>query len=172
MAIETTVSVEEYLRGDYVPSCEYVDGVLVPRPMPNWQHALLQIWIGALIMKLYPAYLAGSELHNRLRDREFRIPDIAVDSRSNVELTRYAEKPPYLCVEILSPEDRIGATFAKLERYHDWGVPYCWVVDPEKRRVWTYSKDGEPQEAIESITAGEIRLPLSEIFSILDRATA
>jgi hypothetical protein len=28
----------------------------------------------------------------------------------------------HLCVESLSPEDRIGAVIAKCEDYHDWGV--------------------------------------------------
>lgn len=29
-----------------------------------------------------------------------------------------------LCCEILSPEDRLGATLAKCEEYHAWGVPF------------------------------------------------
>lgn len=83
----------------------------------------------------------------------------------------YPEKPVFLCIEILSPEDRIGAMFAKCERYHDWGVPHCWIVDPMTRRAWSYPKGGEPRE-VSRLEAGEIVVELPEAFSILDRKPA
>jgi Uma2 family endonuclease len=133
-------------------------------------HSVLQAWISALIMRQYPQYLAGGEVHARLRPNEFRLPDVAVQLRTVAQQESYAEQPLLLCVEILSPEDRLGATFAKCERYHDWGVPVCWVIDPIKRRAWSYSRDGEPLVSDTSLQAGDITLMLADVFAVLDGA--
>ncbi len=104
----------------------------------------------------------------RLSAAEYRLPDIAVQLRTVISGESYAEQPPLLCVEILSPEDRLGAIFSKCERYHDWGVPVCWVIDPMKRRAWSYEKAGEPLPQEGDLVAGDIKLSLVEVFSILD----
>jgi Uma2 family endonuclease len=164
----TLVPVEEYLRNLNDTRCEYLDGVMIEKPMPTWMHAVLQAWMSALIMRQYPKYLAGGEVHFRLRSNEFRLPDIAVQRREIIEKESYAEQPPAVCVEILSPEDRIGGIFVKCERYHDWGVPVCWVIDPIKRRAWTYERGGEPAQQTDVLVASDIRLSLVDVFSILD----
>jgi hypothetical protein len=74
------VSVEEYLKTDYEPNCEYLDGVLVPKPLPDHIHSKLQ--------KLLILMLAGTEekygldplpeLHIRITATRFRVPDFAV----------------------------------------------------------------------------------------------
>lgn len=48
----TLISEEEYLRTDYEPNCEYVDGVVVPKALPNATHYALQ---GLLCCLLMPA---------------------------------------------------------------------------------------------------------------------
>jgi Uma2 family endonuclease len=166
----TFVPVEEYLRNLDDAHCEYVDGVLIEKPMPTWMHAALQAWISAVIMRQYPQYIAGGEVHSRLRPTEFRLPDIAVQLRTIAQQENYAEHPPALCVEILSPEDRLGGVFQKCERYHDWGIPVCWIVDPVKRRAWKYERQGEPLLVADHLTASDIRLPMPNVFSILDAA--
>jgi Uma2 family endonuclease len=162
------VPVEEYLRDIDNTHCEYVDGVLVDKPVPTWMHGVLQAWIAVLIMRRFPQYFAAAEVHSRLRDTEFRLPDIAVQLRDVVQKESYAKQPPLLCIEILSPEDRLGATFAKCERYHDWGVPVCWVIDPEKRRAWSYERSGEPVQASTDLKAADIHLTFADLFSVLD----
>lgn len=117
-------------------------------------------------MKLFPQFVVANEVHAHLRPTEFRLPDILVDLPENVT-SSYAERPAYLCIEILSPDDRLGAMFQKGERYHDWGVPHCWIIDPQKRKAWTYPRNGEPAEAAGEISAGEIVLSIAEIFSRL-----
>lgn len=154
---------EQYLRTSYEPPCEYVDGRLIEKPPPTWQHGILQAWIGSLIVKLFPRFVVGSGVRAHLRPTEFRLPDILVDVPENVN-SAYAEHAAYLAIEILSPEDRLGAMFEKCERYHDWGVPHCWVVDPQKRKAWTYPRGGEPAEATEDLRAGEIVLPIANVM--------
>lgn len=55
----------------------------------------------------------------------------------------YPTEPVLLGIEILSPTDRLGAVLAKCEQYNQWGVPFCWVVLPDKQTAWQYHADGE-----------------------------
>jgi Uma2 family endonuclease len=162
------VPIEDYLKTFSDTHCEYVGGVLIEKPMPTWMHAVLQAWISALVMRKYPQYLAGGEVHARLTKTEFRLPDIAVQRREIVEQETYAERPPVLCVEILSREDQLAAIFEKCERYHRWGVPMCWVIDPVTREAWMFEHGGEPSLERDELVASEIHLALAEVFSVLD----
>ncbi len=47
------------------------------------------------------------------------------------------DQPPFIAVEILSPDDRLNAVREKLEEYKSWGVPHVWLVDPHSRRMYT-----------------------------------
>ena len=79
---------------------------------------------------------------------------------------RYPTEPVRLCVEILSPGDRRRAMLAKCKEYHASGVPFCWVVDPEKQTAWQYHSGGEPEhlERGDTLTAGELIISLDELF--------
>ena len=107
------------------------------------------------------------ELTARLRDTQFYVPDVAIEELAKPIQGRYPgpDEPVLLCVEIVSPPDRVGKLFGKCEEYHKWGVPYCWVVDPERRLAWEYFPDDvEPWKMEESLTAGPIHLELAEVF--------
>jgi Uma2 family endonuclease len=114
MSATAQVSVEEYLRRTEKPYCEYVDGVQNPKPTPTTLHGLIEFMLCLLLRK------QGVEV----------IPDVIAAPA----LQRpYPTEPVLLCVEILSPDDRVGAMLAKCEQYHARGVPFCWVIDPEKQ---------------------------------------
>ena len=164
MATGTQVSVEEYLSTSYKPACEYIDGVLIQKPMPTFQHSVIQGRI-AVLMSLFPDYHALPELTVRLRDAEWLVPDVAIVKRDQVE-EPYPTKPVHACIEILSPEDRFAKVLAKLEDYFTWGVPYCWVIDPMKQKAWNVEPDGEPNEVPRggALRAGEIEISLSDLF--------
>ena len=78
----------------------------------------------------------------------------------------YPTEPVLLCVEILSPEDRVGAMLAKCEQYHAWGVPFCWVIDPEKQTGWQYHAGNEPERVAPggTLLAGDLSVPLPDLF--------
>jgi Uma2 family endonuclease len=169
MASRVLVPVEEFLaniNGKYEHT-EYVDGALIEKSVPDLFHGMLQMWFGHLFAR-YRQYAAASEVHSRVRPTEYRIPDIAVQRRGLAVAERYPETPYVLAVEILSPDDRLGATLAKCETYHEWGVPYCWVLDPERRRAWIYNRGDEPRRAEEALEAGDIRFTLAEVWQGLD----
>jgi Uma2 family endonuclease len=164
MATATHVPVDEYLRTSYEPNCEYIDGVLRPKAMGTKKHSRLQVRLGALLEQL--GYEAGSELTVKIRQGKYLIPDVAADKHI---ADPYPDQPVLLCVEILSPGDRPGSMLAKCEEYHAWGVPYCWVLDPEKEIAWEYHNGGIPDQrsASESLRAGEIEIPVAGLFASL-----
>jgi hypothetical protein len=53
---------------------------------------------------------------------------------------------------------------AKCDRYHDFGVRFCWVVDPVSRRAWECHRGAQPREVTGSLT-GPCALRLSDLFA-------
>ena len=49
--------------------------------------------------------------------------------------------PPYLCVEILSPEDTAVETLEKVREYMHFGVAWVWVIDPVSLTGQVHSRD-------------------------------
>jgi Uma2 family endonuclease len=162
MSAAALVSVEDYLRLTEKPTCEYVDGVLYPKPMPTTLHALIQKILMALLDR--QGVQALSEVTVRLSPTRYLVPDVIA---APVIQSPYPTEPVLLCVEILSPEDRVGAMLAKCERYHEWGVPFCWVIDPEKQTAWQYHSGGEPErvDRTGTLIAGSLAVHLAELFA-------
>lgn len=169
---EALVNVEEYIarfvEGGEKPLCEYVDGELSPKPLPSRAHSQIQANIIYRIREHWSQQFNPlPELSTRLREMRFYVPDVAVEDRTKPIGGSYPgpNNPVFLCVEILSPPDRIGKLFAKCEEYHSWGVPHCWIIDPERKRAWEYApNDREPRLAENQLAAGSIVLPLGEVF--------
>ncbi len=164
MEVSTTalMPVEEYLRLTEKPYREYRDGDVSAKTMPTKHHSVIQY---ALLMLLRNQGVQPlPELTVRLSATKYLVPDVVVAEDFPGP---YPTEPVRLCCEILSPEDRLGATLSKCEEYHAWGVPYCWVIDPVKRTAWEYHMSGEPVRAAESLRAGELTVSLEELFAAL-----
>src|SRR5580704_5487820 len=162
MSAAALISVEDYLHQTEKPYCEYVDGVLHPKPMPTKLHALAQYMLLVLLRR--QGVEALPELTVRISATRYLIPDVAA---APMLQSPYPTEAVLLCAEVLSPEDRIGAMLAKCELYHSWGVPFCGVVDPEKQTAWQYHSGGEPERVARgsTLTAGELSVHLEELFS-------
>ena len=77
-------------------------------------------------------------------------------------------KPPFICIEILSPEDRWPRIQQRIDDYLAMGVPYVWVLDPATKTAYSAT----PAERTQQVTGGvlktqnpSVELPLSEIFT-------
>jgi len=114
MSPTTVMTADEYSRTSFRPGCEYRDGVLTRKSIPTWKHAALQLKIGSYILNNYSGFLPGSELTVRLSENRFLVPDIAVQRKDEIQ-DPYPIEPVHLCVEILSPEDRMSEMIAKGE---------------------------------------------------------
>ena len=164
MSTATLVTVEEYLRLTEKPNREYRDGVLYLKTTATTFHGLLQMMLGIMLRKL--GLQAASEVTLRLSPTKYLVPDVIA---ATVLQHPYPTEPVLLCCEILSPDDRLGETLAKCEEYHAWGVPYCWIVDPQKRTAWEYHVAGEPHRASGNLQAGDFAISLDELFSALPK---
>jgi len=74
----------------------------------------------------------------RLSESRFLVPDIAVQRRDKIQ-DPYPTEPIHLCVEILSPDDRMSDIVARGEEYLAWGVPMVWIIDPVNHVAWEFS---------------------------------
>ncbi len=74
--------------------------------------------------------------------------------------------PPFLCVEILSPEDRMTRVWERLHDYFEMGVPNVWLIDPENRIAHIASPAGDLHRVTDTLRTADpvLEVPLSEIF--------
>jgi len=166
MGTRALVPVEEYLATEYEPDCDYVDGELVDRNVGEKDHSKVQTRLTALLFnqrgKL--GIHVFTEQRVRIGPRRFRVPDICVVVGKEPEEQVFTA-PPFLCIEVLSPEDRASRVQEKLDDYFAFGVQCVWVIDPRRRRAYIHSTSGvmEAKEGLETDDP-KISVDLREIF--------
>jgi Uma2 family endonuclease len=138
--------------------------------MPTRKHGLIQARLAHLITRAFQDFEAASKVTVQIRTGRYLVPDLVVQRCDRIQ-DPYPSEPVHLCIEILSPGDRMSEIFAKCEEYHAWGVETAWVVDPEAQRAWEYRSGRRPAEVpgSGSLTADGISISLPEIFSVLWR---
>jgi Uma2 family endonuclease len=135
------VSVEEYLETSYPDGDrEYIDGCVVRRNVGTPGHSTLQ--------KILVVHLARYEKElriavypegrTRISEARFRVPDVAVFLKPVKQTSRVLQDVPFVVVEVLSPDDRMGATLVRFADYEALGVPHILQLDPERRRTHLY----------------------------------
>ena len=168
MESRTLISVEEYLRTSYRPDCDYVDGEVVERNLGERDHSSTQ---KALIL-----YLGNREAQwgiqvfpeqrVQVSPARYRVPDICVVLGKPAEQIFTA--PPFLCIEVLSPEDRMSRVRERVDDYLAMGVPHVWVLDPAGRCAYQITPaEGwrEVKDGVLRTGAPDIEAPLAEIFA-------
>ncbi|MEO5924087.1 MAG: Uma2 family endonuclease [Bryobacteraceae bacterium] len=139
MGAKTAISAEQYLHTSF-PDLdeEYRDGELVERSLPDYLHSRTQGLLTAFFIALQKTFqmYACPELRLRIREGLYRIPDVSVFHPER-PIIPVPDAPPFVTIEILSPDDRLSEVRAKLEEYRVWGVPHVWLVDPHSRRMYT-----------------------------------
>ena len=170
MAPETLVSVEEYFGTSYRPDREYIDGNVLERNLGERDHSSVQM---AISMELYARRRTlGLHVFPGLRVQvsltRFRVPDICVVTGPKPQEEIFTT-PPFLCIEILSKDDRQSGLRDRIRDYLEFGVAYVWVVDPRKHRAWIYTPAGtsEAKDGVLRTASPEIAIPLNEIFAEL-----
>ncbi len=143
MSTTAGLSVEAYLRTSF-PGLdkEYRDGELIERGMPDYPHGSTQGLLAAFFVnarKRHRLYVA-SETRLRVGPRVFLIPDVSVFHPDPPKLN-VPDEPPFVAIEILSPDDRLKAVHEKLKEYRVWGVRHVWLVDPHGKRMYTYDAE-------------------------------
>jgi Uma2 family endonuclease len=96
------------------------------------------------------------------------MPDVCV-IRYDSERDPIRVTPALLCIEILSPKDRMARLEPRLDEFLDMGVENLWVIDPARRIAHTYARNGMSSAGSRLEIAGTpIFLDLPTLFSALD----
>lgn len=168
MSTATLVSVEEYLNTAYRPDCDFVDGEVTERPVGTKDHGKLQrnilLWFCAREQEL--RLTPFPEQRIRIGNRRYRIPDVCVVQWPEPDEQIFTT-PPYICIEVISPDDSFPKLQDRVDDYLEMGVPNIWVLDPASRRAWTITRAGH-LEALDGIlrsTDGTVTLPVAELFA-------
>ena len=171
-ATTTLVSLEEYLRTSYHPDCDFVDGQVEERNLGEFEHARLQ----SILIMLVPAATRSDwnivtvvEQRIRVAAKRVRIADICLLHRS-APREQVTQTPPLLCIEILSPEDRLPRAAKVMDDYARMGVANLWLLDPVDRIGYVYTAGGllKLTEDRLSIPSSAIYLDLPGLFAGLD----
>jgi Uma2 family endonuclease len=166
MATRTLITVEEYLATVYRPDCDYVDGTVLERNLGEKDHGRLQLKLGAYFLARQTQWNSYAIVEQcvQVRPGRFRIPDVCVLLGKTDE--QVLTKPPFLCVEILSPEDRMSRLQDRIDDYFAMGVPNVWVVDPARRCAYQATASGDLHRVTDILRTVDpvLEVPLSEIF--------
>jgi len=167
MPAGTLISVNEYLSSSYDPDCDYVDGEVLERNLGEYDHAKLQkkliLYFGNRESEL--GILVVPEQRVQVSATRFRVPDVCVLQGKEPDEQIFT-KPPFLCIEILSPQDTMTRMLERIHDYLNFGVPNVWVLDPHAKRAYGYTASGM-QEATDGVLRTQhpdIAVPLAELF--------
>ncbi|MBV8630324.1 MAG: Uma2 family endonuclease, partial [Silvibacterium sp.] len=169
MTIATHISIEEYLKTQYEPDAEYVDGEIEERNVGEYDHNSVQKAILFWFTRHEKEWRIRSiqEQRTRLTRTRVRIPDVSVFSRG-LPIEQVFTRPQLIAVEVLSPEDRHTRIQAKIQDYTAFQVPNIWIVDPEQRIGWDCSDGNWIRKESFEVAGSPIYLSLDELFRELD----
>ena len=161
----TTVSSQEYLSTSYRPDCDYVDGEIQERNLGEFDHARLQTAISAYFYARRREWGICVVVEQRVQvsPTRFRIPDVCVVVGEPT--SQVFREPPFVCIEVLSPEDRISRMNEKVADYLNFGVPYVWILDPQTRKAWRCTPGAITEVSELRTEKPSLFVPLEELFS-------
>lgn len=163
MTTAQLVSLDEYMQTSYEYDAEYVEGRIVQRAMPQKQHSQMQ---GFLLIRLSSlgkplGYRVWPEQRVQTQAEHCRVPDLCVTK--GVPDENVFTSPPFLCIEILSPDDKALEVRAKVDEYLAFGVPFVWVIDPVRRCGDIHTKTGIERVDDGIFRAGEIEVNVQNV---------
>ena len=126
------VSLSEYLRTDYDPDVEYVDGHLgnIYENKPS-SHGFLQVWIGSWFNQHQTwGLISGCGIRTQVSPTRVRLPDVVV-LRKTGKYPPVLVEPPFAIIEIVASTDTFREVLEKGREYAAMGIPNIWLVDPD-----------------------------------------
>jgi Uma2 family endonuclease len=173
MATAAMVSLGEYLSTSYEPDCEWVDGELRQRSMGTNSHGTIQTFF----IKYFGAREVDwgirvvGEVRLKVSASRYRVPDVVLLNPDD-PFDEILIEPPLLCIEVLSPDDRMHDMQDKIDDYLRMGVPAIWVVNPRLRRAFEVVGGGlMPTEDLQ-VRGTKIRVSATEVFAELNALEA
>lgn len=136
-------------------SHEVIDGALVPKATPSFEHGAAQAKLAAHVDPFHRRSGGGApggwwfatEVEVQLEAHQIYRPDVAGWRRERTAErpsgTPVLLRPDWVC-EILSPSKPIHDLGTKYDAYQRASVPHYWIVDPmsERLRVHRWTSEG------------------------------
>ncbi|HET7294193.1 MAG TPA: Uma2 family endonuclease [Vicinamibacteria bacterium] len=123
---------------------ELVDGQIVVSPAGT-RHGVVLVRLTTRLQNFVEAndlgYVLESSTGFRLPGGNVRSPDASFVAKERFAAgvpEGFADVPPDLAVEVLSPEDRPRTVLDKVGEYLQAGVRLVWVIDPRAGRAVVY----------------------------------
>jgi Uma2 family endonuclease len=165
------LTLEEYLHTVYRPDCDFVDGHLEERNLGETAHGLLQVELSYWFRSRCEEWKIRviTELRTRVAASRVRIPDVSVVFDDAALSEKVRQTPPLIAIEIMSPEDRMSRVVKRLDDFIRMGIENIWLLDPQERVAYTYSKFGLKlcEEDRLEVAGTPIFLDVPAIFSAL-----
>ena len=173
MATSTLVPLEEYLHTVYEYDCEWVDGELKERALPDELHSTIVQFFAAYFenRKRELGVRVRCDLRVKVLPRSYRVPDVTL-LRADAPFKPIPTDPPVLCIEVLSPDDRPGERNKKIAEYITMGVGAIWIVDPRRRTMATADASGTHAVGVLELEGTSVRITKTELFAELDELEA
>jgi Uma2 family endonuclease len=168
MSTKVLMDVGEYLHTSFDgPDCEYLDGEVIERNLGELPHGDVQFTLARLVWQLgrHLAVRVVTEARIRISPTRYRIPDVSVWLDGDIG-AGVPTKPPFLAIEVVSPEDRMTRVQPKIAEYLAIGVAWIWVVDPIERNAICYSQSNQAGTLTETLRTENpvIEIPLAKAF--------
>ena len=160
---------------------ELCRGELVPMTPVGLQHSAIVMRLGSLLTSYVGKKrlgIVGTEGGFKLRSKPetTRAPDLHFVSQARLAkegiTEKFADYPPDLAVEVLSPSDTASDVQQRVEEYLSARVPLVWVVDPKLQRVTVYRslRDVKVLTPSQQLDGGQVipgfRVKVANIFKI------
>ena len=127
-------------------------GEVLEVPPPGETHGLLTMWIGHLLMSYVlrrgRGMVMGSDAGLVINEEVVLAPDVMLVDETIAfkdANPRHCRRVPLLCVEILSPSNRMTEMMRKVNQYHRLGVKLVWLIDPDERSIHVFRSDELPK---------------------------
>jgi Uma2 family endonuclease len=159
---KTQISESDYFKmrfEDLEP--EFVHGELIEKSMPTLIHGWLQVLLG---IRLRVAGFPVVAVRMRLAAGVIRIPDIALFIGS-LPAEQVPTRPPFVVIEITSPDDRHVEVLRKLDDYRTWGVRHIWLIQPELRKFHVYESGSLREVGEFELPEFSLRIDANELFA-------
>ena len=165
------LSVDTYLHTSYRPDVDFIAGELRERSVGEFEHGRMQWLIGLSFGNREKEWNLQGVIEQRIRisDDRLRVCDLVL-LRADARRERVITTPPLVCIEILSPEDRLSRAKEVLGDYLRFGVQNSWLIDPLRRAAFTFDVAGlhETDPTQLTVPGPPIYLDLTEAFAAMD----
>jgi Uma2 family endonuclease len=176
------LTLEEFLQLPNVedsPAWEYVDGVVMQKPMPKTRHSILQKRLLVEVDSHSNDYTALPELRCTFAGRSI-VPDIAVVAWSRIPINErgepednFTEAPaPDWTIEILSPEQKVTRVIENILHCLKHGCQLGWLLDADDYSVLVFVPGKELEVCrgdciLPSLKGVNLKLTAEQVFAWL-----